>query len=231
MSQKRVCEGAGSSAGGKKARIELLPDPLTLSREKKQVKSAFHAVEALKLFKESGKSLEKLSEGRKLSWAIGKYGWSIVHCVGRCLSSLPCSLTEAQRLNFIEMACPDSDIDRDTLKEISTFLVEQCCDFVSSLASDVVEVLAPPVAECFECGSGLVSYHSCEVKLYTLKGVKNVPKVTLRCQHCQLHYSYSQFGNKHELGFRYYPRMQPIVEVTDTVFVHRRMLELQCSLA
>ena len=97
--------------------------------------------------------------------------------------------------------------------------------------NDVVDVLAPPVGECYECGSQLVSYHSCNVKLYTLRGVKVVPKITLCCQHCQLFYNYTQFGNKHALGFRYYPQLQPVVEATDTSFVDRRILELQSRLS
>ena len=82
--------------------------------------------------------------------------------------------------------------------------------------NNVVDVLALPVGECYECGSQLVSYH---VKLYTLQGVKVVPKITLCCQHCQLFYNYTQFGNKHGLGFRYFPQLQPVVEATDTSFV------------
>ena len=92
-------------------------------------------------------------------------------------------------------------------------------------------MLAPPVRECFECGSSLSAYHTCEAELYTLCGVKVVSKVTLRCQHCRLLYNYSQFGNKSDVGFRYYPQIQPVVEVTDTTFVERRLLELQCNLA
>ena len=30
-------------------------------------------------------------------------------------------------------------------------------------------------------------------------------KFTLRCTRCKLLYNYAQYGNKHELGFRYYP--------------------------
>ena len=67
--------------------------------------------------------------------------------------------------------------------------------------------------------------------LVTLSGVKPVTKVTLRCQPCKLLYNYSQFGNKSELGFRYYQEMQPMVEVTDATFVERKLLEFQCNLA
>ena len=61
-------------------------------------------------------------------------------------------------------------------------------------------VLAPPVAECSNCGKGLVSYHSCNVKLYTLNGLQDGVKMTLRCLDCRLLYNYSNYGNKHEVN-------------------------------
>jgi len=129
---------------------------------------------------------------------------------------------------FLEKMCTGSGMEKDEMYQFSTFLSQQCPSFVTSFPNDVVDVLAPPVGECYECGSQLVSYH---VKLYTLRGVKVVPKITLCCQHCQLFYNYTQFGNKHALGFRYYPQLQPVVEATDTSFVDQRMLELQCRLS
>ncbi len=178
MSKKRNhdSEGAGASGGGKKAKADVLPEPLTLPRRSKSLKSAFGDVEALNLFEESPRRLERLSEDRK---AVGKYGWHTVRSVGAHVSSLPGSLTDSQRLNFLEMACPGEE--KETLSELCTFLAEQCIYFVGTLAiaaSDVVQVHAPPVTECVECGSWLVSYHSCDVKLYTLQGVKCVSKVS-----------------------------------------------------
>ena len=93
-----------------------------------------------------------------------------------------------------------------------------------------VEILAPPTRICFECGSSLSFYHTCEAELYTLSGVKPATKVTLLCQLCKLLYNYSQFGNKLQLGYRYYQEMQLMVEVTDATFVERKLLEFQCNL-
>ena len=45
----------------------------------------------------------------------------------------------------------------------------------------------------------------------TTVGVKKGSKITLRCIDCQLMYNYSMFGNKRELGFRYYPEARKIV--------------------
>ena len=102
---------------------------------------------------------------------IGKYGWSTVYSGGRCLNSLPSSLTEAQRRKFLEKACQGTGRETDIVHKLSVFLSDQCPSFIASLPKNSLEVLAPPVEDCYECGSRLVSYHACEVKLYTLSGV------------------------------------------------------------
>ncbi|MCG8620406.1 MAG: hypothetical protein MJE68_00190, partial [Proteobacteria bacterium] len=70
-----------------------------------------------------------------------------------------------------------------------------------------------------------------QVKCYTLDGFIEGTKFTLRCKHCSLTYNYAQFGKKNEDGFRFYPQPRRFIEVSDTVFFSREMLELQCSLA
>lgn len=69
-----------------------------------------------------------------------------------------------------------------------------------------------------------------QVKCYTLDGYCEGIKFTLRCRECNLGYNYSQFGNKSD-GFRFYPEERKFIEVSDTVFFSREMLEFQCSLA
>ena len=46
-------------------------------------------------------------------------------------------------------------------------------------------------------------------------------KFTLRCTRCKLLYNYAQYGNKHELGFRYYPFQRDFVEASDTTYMER----------
>ncbi len=46
---------------------------------------------------------EHLSEDRKVAWAVGKYGWHTVRSVGAHVGSLPGSLTDAQRLDFLQV--------------------------------------------------------------------------------------------------------------------------------
>ena len=218
--------------GSKKRKVASdLPDPLELLAKskaaKRSVKTAFDALLSLDLLQCANGLLQKLSEDEKLAWLIAKFGWNAVSSVGECIRSFPTSLTESQRGSLFAKFHPDIS----TYQQISSFLVDHCSTFISMSTNTIVEILAPQTRVCFECGSSLASYHTCEAELYTLSGVRSATKVTLRCQPCKLLYNYSQFGNKSNLGFRYYPQMQPIVEVTDQTFVERKLLEFQCNLA
>ncbi len=116
---------------------------------------------------------------------------------------------------------------------LQEFVKEQCPSLLRALGveSEGPPVLGPPTSICYECGSNLVEYHHCQVKYYTLQGVRVGQKNTLRCSDCKVLYNYSQFGNKRELGFRYYDEARRIVEATDVAYFQRELLELQCSLA
>ena len=207
-----------------------LPDPLLMMAEakaaKKNAKNVFTAMESLNLL-DSNINLEKFSEDKKLAWIIAKYGWKAVSSIRSCLNNCPSSLTDLQRRQLFIKECPDIS----QFSEISTFLAKQCPNFLFDSPEGRFEMLAPPIGKCSDCGNTLSTYHSCEVKLFTFNGVKTLPKTTLRCQPCNLLYNYSQFGNKSKEGFRYYEAIQPFVEVTDAVFVERRLLEFQCNLA
>ena len=106
-----------------------------------------------------------------------------------------------------------------------------CPKALTTKSSQVNSLLVPPTSTCFQCGKTLVSYHSCTVKLYTFEGVTEKQKVTLRCNECKVIYNYSQYGDKHNLGFRYYDYQRENVEVNDCVFFHRKLVEFQCCLA
>jgi len=97
--------------------------------------------------------LDKISEYSKLSWIIGNYGLNTVHPVASCLNSIPSSLTEVQKKKFLEKACPGKEIVHNI----------HCPVFVLSLPKNEIDILAPPVTDCLECGSQRVSYHSCDI--------------------------------------------------------------------
>lgn len=92
-------------------------------------------------------------------------------------------------------------------------------------------IVAPPLSKCFQCSNTLTENHTCSVKIYTVSGVLLAEKVTLRCQHCNLYYNYSMWGNKREKGFVFYEQPRKYIEVKDTILYERKLLEYQCSLA
>lgn len=92
-------------------------------------------------------------------------------------------------------------------------------------------MIRPPVTDCYSGSRKLVSYLTTEVKLYTCGGVKKKEKVALQCKACSMVYNPVQFGNKHQIGFQFYPEEQGIIGVTDTVSFEKNLLEWQCCLA
>ena len=94
MSKKRACAEAGSICGPKKSKLvdassklELLPDPQTMSHEVKAIsskmKNAFHTMDELDLFNQSKKCLDKISEDSENvldHWKI----W-VEYCASYCI--------------------------------------------------------------------------------------------------------------------------------------------------
>ena len=173
--------------------------------------------------------LRDLHPDNILVWLIAKHGSTTIFSLMKAFHSLPNSLTECQREAMLMQACP-SGISNNDLKMVCTILSELCTNDLSTTPQPTY-IMAPPTATCIECGDKLVAYHSCDVKYYSTKEVHYAKKFTLRCAKCCLLYNYSQYGDKHERGFRYYPQEQPAVEVTDTVYFDRQLLDWQCSLA
>lgn len=92
-------------------------------------------------------------------------------------------------------------------------------------------VLCPPTSICYECHDCLTKYHECDVRVYSTGGLRNARKYTLRCIKCSLLYNYSMYGNKHDRGFQFYTEARDLVEVSDTLYFERHLLNFQCSLA
>ena len=177
------------------------------------------------------RKLDKVSENAKVCWLTAKFGLPSITKLLIVLKSLPQSLTGSQR---VEAMVKYSGLPEKDVVVLEEFITSQCpvtlSDFLPA-SQDMPSILAPPVSQCYDCDGNLVSNHSTQVKCYTTSGAKFATKITLRCRRCSLTYNYAHFGNKNELGFRHYPVAQPYVEVSDTVYFDRKVLELQCSLA
>ena len=161
---------------------------------------------------------------------MAKYGIAKVCQLQSVLSKLPSSLTDQQRKHLVSQHIPGSDFE-----ELTQLLLTSTSN-VAKILSDTVSlsaptVLAPPTKRCLTCKRQLTSNHSCTVRVYTLIGVEMAQKFTLRCCHCSLSYNYAHWGDKHKSGFFFYDEARPLVEVSDTVYFDRQLMEMQCSLA
>ena len=173
------------------------------------------------------RKLNKLPENAKMCWLTAKFGLPSISKLCIALKSVPQSLTGSQRVQAI---AEYSGLAEKDVVELEEFITSQCPVTLSDLP-EPPSILAPPVGQCYDCDGSLVSNHSTQVKCYTTSGAKFATKITLRCRKCCITYNYAHFGNKDELGFRHYPVAQPYVEVSDTIYFDRTVLELQCSLA
>ena len=179
-------------------------------------------------------------EEAKLLWLFANFGIMQVLRVANVASSVPkYGLSTTQRLDVIKGAisgapwCVAADGQLDSVEVILSVL-DNCSHFQAmskETCSVQHTVLCPPTSFCYTCNSSLVKHHDCIVRVYSTTGVCRTKKVTLRCKKCSLIYTYSQYGNKNGIGFRFYSKERDLVEVTDTLYFDRRLFELQCSLA
>ena len=224
----------GSSMAGpsKGAAGDILPDPIAHKAQYARLKDSIESLKLNNIGAFSSKKLSKLSEGDKLACLILRYGFKVVCMCASGLTQLPTSLPRSYLLNLLSQG---TDLSTSDVAALCDMLKDHCSTLLATTmwpnATDLPKVIAPGVDECIQCGSNLVSYHSCGVTCYTLHGPTKFTKVSLRCQGCGILYNYSKFGNKHETGFRFYPNQREYVEVSDTVFFERSLLELQCCLA
>ena len=224
----------------KKPRHSLLPDIETMevqrSADKQSicaVKSGYEQMKAISLELTSVKRREKMNDDIKVLWLMAKYGVSAVIKVIAAIEAVPSSLSERQALKYVHKTVDENEVARSDVETMYSFLVHSCLSITRIGANSKVErvVIAPPCGECYSCKRPLVSYLTTDVKLYTCVGLKPIEKVILRCKECNLIYNPTQFGNKHTQGFQFYEKEQPILEVSDTVYFERSLLEWQCCLA
>jgi len=224
------------SMAAKKRR--LMPNLEELECKRRRAKSTLKEVEeAVMRLKESNlidilgqSSNSSPSEEHCILWLVSSFGLHVVFRLISCWNVLPKALTELQTLRYISGYC---NLPLEEVKTLLSFVQASCPSLFDTLKlpGDLPKVVAPPVLECLECGQQLVSNHSCKVRCYSERGVSLVDKVTLRCMNCKLFYNLTQYGNKRDTGFRFYPSPGDLVEATDSACAKRSLLELQCSLA
>ena len=225
----------------KKPRRSLLPELESMAAQRSSdkqaigvVKSKHEEMKRVNLDVVSGERLERLDDEVKMSWLMAKYGVMPCLKVMVAMKTTSPSLTEGQACKYV-CSMVEGEVTRGDAAAIHKFLLNYCgssiLEQVESCFRMERRVLGPPAIKCYSCSRRLVSYLTTNVKFYTCEGVKQREKVALQCKECNLIYTPTQFGNKHTLGFEYYPEQQPVVEVTDAVYFERNLLEWQCCLA
>ena len=78
-------------------------------------------------------------------------------------------------------------------------------DVVAAIAnfSNASPILGPPMGQYIRWKKCLTSSHSTNIRIYSMQGLSEGIKHTLRCKSCSLQYRYSQFGSSKE-RFMYY---------------------------
>lgn len=213
------------------AHKKLMPNLEYLSKEQKLItdlKSSIENLMKVDLFKIQNAS--SITEEISLVWLLARHGLSKIVNICCCWNKLPSTLTKLQRVRYITEY---TKVPENEVKDFVAFIQSSCPSLLDTLAGEQDDpiVLAPPVSHCLQCGNQLVSYHTCKVRYYTEQRAMLVDKVTLRCMGCKLLYNITQYGNKSDLGFRFYPKIGETVEATDTVYAKRSLLEFQCALA
>lgn len=220
-----------SMASKSKSNLPSLQELASEAKRRKTVLSNFSdmytSIITTNLCELQSRKLNKLPENAKICWLTAKFGLPSISKLCIALKSVPQSLTGSQRVQAI---AEYSGLAEKDVVELEEFIISQCPVTLSDLP-EPPSILAPPVGQCYDCDGSLVSNHSTQVKCYTTSGAKFATKITLHCRKCCITYNYAHFGNKNELGFRHYPVAQPYVEVSDTIYFDRTVLELQCSLA
>ena len=179
------------------ATADLLPDPMLSKKIKASSRDSIQKVadiQSANLTSRPAGLVNDISEDNKIAWAIAKYGCTNVINLCFALNTLPPSLTCHQRKTILNNVVQLGDDSDDDVANLTHFLEHQCSTLLQALNSMPLNphVLAPPVKSCYGCGSGLVSYHSCNVKVYTVNGIFHAHKYTLRCKECCILYNYGQ---------------------------------------
>ena len=165
------------------------------------------------------------------------------------MSSIPSSLTDRQRIQLLTDLC--SGVEDVT--ELADFVERHCPALVDNGSSDTkrIVILALPVHSCAInvvadlsqiTHVGLGVHHDNQhwaifyqlvfiCRCYCSDGLKFGKKYSLRCKKCKVTYNYSQYGDKSDNGFRYYPMERDFIEASDVCFFERTVNEFQCCLA
>lgn len=215
----------------------VLPDPFDLMQREatatSRLRESVEAINSVDLFgAEFGFSeYVDTSEDLVAVWLFCRFGVEYVLQVANMCTQVPAvGLTSQERMRKIAANLGSSQaITTDTLRLVVDTTEKRCSALLRK--QDSVLLLSPPTSDCYQCNSPLVKNHECGIRYYSAEGLRTGVKVTLRCKKCSIIYNYAQYGDKERSGFQFYPEQRLAVEVSDTLFFGRNVLEMQCQLA
>ena len=98
--------------------------------------------------------------------------------------------------------------------------------------------ITPPVKECInpscnqfgQLNSLSANHAPTDVVVFDIDGPILASKLCLKCKSCSTIYNYNKFGRKFKEGERYYEIEQDLIEITDVVYITKRLYSLYRSL-
>ena len=98
--------------------------------------------------------------------------------------------------------------------------------------------ITPPVKECInplcnqfgQLNSLSANHAPTDVAVFDIDGPILASKLCLKCKSCSTIYNYNKFGRKVKEGERYYEIEQDLIEITDVVYITKRLYSLYRSL-
>jgi hypothetical protein len=138
------------------------------------------------------------------------------------ISALPKSVTEGKLAEVLRIGA------EEVAKVLP--LLEKLCK--KKVEEEVRIILTSPTSQCPSCGQDLVKHHRpTAVRVYTLKGLVNGEKWSLRCNGCKTICSYSKYGGANESSrWNLYENERVFVEASDCCFLEREVFDWMTSL-
>lgn len=225
-----------------RTRLSLL-DKLQLASDE-LVKVASEVMES----EEASRMLQKLNDTTRGLVLVAFLGYEETKVLGSAVNMIPKSYGQGSLRNsrvcnilnhYRALVKKPTNITESTVEKLLP-VVSICdqlhdTDFLNSLSEECQEgcatFLSPPVSECInplcnkygEMNSLAPNHAPVNIVVFSFEGPCLGSKVCLRCKHCSTIYNYNKYGRKSKEGECFYDTERELIEITDVVYVTRKM--------